>query len=294
MRPPEPEPVKKIDEQQPTTPSKTNTIFHDSDDLESVEDYVEKVIHVRTRKVGYLIGTAGRTIRGFETNSGAKIDIMTPKSANQETPVLLSGTVESVRNVLRMIMELYHMNNLSSQLWKHIRNNNNNESIEGTLADDDDDGEEKIYAHEEMMIPNDFLPKFPKLISEVESESGVRVEVGREMEDDPGRVPLGVVGTAVQNVKAWEMIHDAFENYKIKTDELRDNIRIGMENWSKLQSSIASSSAYKRRRISSDSEVRIYAAEPRMDPFSSTSHSRSSSRCVLENPPLKTFLKLQF
>ena len=293
MRPPEPEPVKKIDEQQPTTPSKTNTIFHDSDDLESVEDYVEKVIHVRTRKVGYLIGTAGRTIRGFETNSGAKIDIMTPKSANQETPVLLSGTVESVRNVLRMIMELYHMNNLSSQLWKHIRNNNNNESIEGTLADDDD-GEEKIYAHEEMMIPNDFLPKFPKLISEVESESGVRVEVGREMEDDPGRVPLGVVGTAVQNVKAWEMIHDAFENYKIKTDELRDNIRIGMENWSKLQSSIASSSAYKRRRISSDSEVRIYAAEPRMDPFSSTSHSRSSSRCVLENPPLKTFLKLQF
>ena len=132
MRPPEPEPVKKIADDQPTTPSKTNT-FHDSDDLESVEDYVEKVIFVRTRKVGYLIGTAGRTIRGFETNSGAKIDIMTPKSANQETPVLLSGTVESVRNVLRMIMELYHMNNLSSQLWKHIRNNNLKEAIEGTV-----------------------------------------------------------------------------------------------------------------------------------------------------------------
>ena len=132
MRPPEPEPVKKIADDQPMEQSKTNT-FHDSDDLESVEDYVEKVIHVRTRKVGYLIGTAGRTIRGFETNSGAKIDIMTPKSANQETPVLLSGTVESVRNVLRMIMELYHMNNLSSQLWKHIRNNNNREAIEGTV-----------------------------------------------------------------------------------------------------------------------------------------------------------------
>ena len=145
-------------------------------------------------------------------------------------------------------------------------------TVEGT----EDNNEEKIYGHEEMMVPNDFLPKFPKLIGEVESESGVRVEVGREMEDDPGRVPLGVVGTAVQNVKAWEIIHDAFENYKMKND---DNIRIGMENWSKLQSSIAtSSSAYKRRRISSDSEVRIYATEPRLDPFSSTSHSRSSSR----------------
>ena len=60
-------------------------------ELESVEDYVEKVVFVRTKKVGYLIGTAGRTIRGFENNSGAKIDIMTPNSRNQETPVLLSG-----------------------------------------------------------------------------------------------------------------------------------------------------------------------------------------------------------
>ena len=64
--------------------------------MESVEDYVEKVVFVRTKKVGYLIGTAGRTIRGFENNSGAKIDIMNPNSRNQETPVLLSGEKSSI------------------------------------------------------------------------------------------------------------------------------------------------------------------------------------------------------
>ena len=38
-----------------------------------------------------------------------------------ETPILLSGTSDSVRNVLRMIIDLYHMNNLSSELWQHLR-----------------------------------------------------------------------------------------------------------------------------------------------------------------------------
>ena len=119
--------------------------------------------------------------------------------------------------------------------------------MEGT----EDNNEEKIYGHEEMMVPNDFLPKFPKLIGEVESESGVRVEVGREMEDDPGRVPLGVVGTALQNVKAWEIIHDAFENYKMKND---DNIRIGLENWSKLQVS-------KSKQSSTTHSVKYFSAQ---------------------------------
>ena len=58
----------------------TNNPLLNEDDLESVEDYEEKVIYVRTKKVGYLIGTSGRTIRGFETNSGAKIDILKPNS----------------------------------------------------------------------------------------------------------------------------------------------------------------------------------------------------------------------
>ena len=51
-----------------------------SSDLDSIEDYVEKVVYVKTKKVGYLIGTNGRTIWGFENNSGAKIDIMKPNS----------------------------------------------------------------------------------------------------------------------------------------------------------------------------------------------------------------------
>ena len=61
-------------------PKLTNNPLLNEDDLESVEDYEEKVIYVRTKKVGYLIGTSGRTIRGFETNSGAKIDILKPNS----------------------------------------------------------------------------------------------------------------------------------------------------------------------------------------------------------------------
>ena len=42
-------------------------------------------------------------------------------SSSFETPILLSGTSDSVRNVLRMIIDLYHMNNLSSELWQHLR-----------------------------------------------------------------------------------------------------------------------------------------------------------------------------
>ena len=123
MRPPEPDPPKNVKTTVKIKEETNNNVLLEGAELESVEDYIEKVIHIRTKKVGYLIGTAGRTIRGFENNSGAKIDIMSPNSTDQETPVLLSGTAESVRNVLRMIMDLYHMNNFSSQLWQHLRNN---------------------------------------------------------------------------------------------------------------------------------------------------------------------------
>ena len=47
MRPPEPD--KKIVEEKPEV---NNNVFIDEDDLESVEDYVEKIIHIRTKKVG--------------------------------------------------------------------------------------------------------------------------------------------------------------------------------------------------------------------------------------------------
>ena len=63
--------------------------------MESVEDYEEKVIYVRTKKVGYLIGTSGRTIRGFETNSGAKIDILKPNSQYVEQDLYKKGKVQT-------------------------------------------------------------------------------------------------------------------------------------------------------------------------------------------------------
>ena len=136
MRPPEPDPIKNVKAVKIKEETNNNVLLEGAE-LESVEDYIEKVIHIRTKKVGYLIGTAGRTIRGFENNSGAKIDIMSPNSTDQETPILLSGTAESVRNVLRMIMDLYHMNNFSSQLWQHLRNNEHKDNKDNDLLIDE-------------------------------------------------------------------------------------------------------------------------------------------------------------
>ena len=107
-----------------------------------------------------------------------------------------------------MVTDLYHMNNFSSQLWQHIRNNEvNTDPL-------DENGDEKIYAHEEMMVPKDFLSKCPKLIFTLESEIGVHVDIGREIEEFPGQVPLGVIGTAGENVKAMEMINDSLVNFR--------------------------------------------------------------------------------
>jgi len=311
MRPPEPESVKvKKDRDEDTNEHNNNALLEDAE-LESVEDYVEKVVFVRTKKVGYLIGTAGRTIRGFENNSGAKIDIMTPNSRNQETPVLLSGTAESVKNVLRMVTDLYHMNNFSSQLWQHIRNNAvNTEPL-------DENGDEKIYAHEEIMVPRDFLSKCPKLIFTLESEIGVHVDIGREIEEFPGQVPLGVIGTAVENVNAMEMINDSLMNFRdqhspsstestpsppprysgttLRYEDLQDQKRSEREDGKSVFKdddseddedvvelskgnenweklmSGTSPPSYKRRRSSESEVIRHYRGSPRLDPFSSHS-----------------------
>ncbi|TRY79788.1 hypothetical protein TCAL_17050 [Tigriopus californicus] len=62
-------------------------------------NHIEKVIHVPTRKVGYLIGYQGRTILGFERDTGAKINILAPNSRDSETPVSLTGPADSVRHI---------------------------------------------------------------------------------------------------------------------------------------------------------------------------------------------------
>ena len=167
MRPPEPKPEPEPSNEEKSQPEvkvvSLNSML-DEDDLESIEDYEEKTIYVRTKKVGYLIGTAGRTIRGFETNSGAKIDILKPNSCADETPILLSGTSESVRNVLRMIIDLYHMNNLSSELWQHLRRNNTD--------DGNASNEVKIYGNEEIQVNASFGIYLQKLIPQLEEEVG--------------------------------------------------------------------------------------------------------------------------
>ncbi len=204
MRPPEPPPLSASspDEKDDDSRLHQNNSLLDEDELESVDDYVEKVIYVRTMKVGYLIGTSGRTIRGFESNSGAKIDILKPNSCADETPVLLSGPCDSVRNVLRMIIDLYHLNNLSSELWQHLRNNE--------MSHEDSN---PIYGHEEMVVQASFLSKLSTSKSQLENEFGVHLDIGKEREDCPGLVAIGLIGTAEQNYRASEHLKAMYEKF---------------------------------------------------------------------------------
>ena len=66
----------------------------------------ECIIHVPTKKVGYLIGKAGRTIFAFERHTGAKIDILAPNSKSPETPVSLKGSHKAVGHVIRSRQDL--------------------------------------------------------------------------------------------------------------------------------------------------------------------------------------------
>ena len=60
------------------------------------ESSSERILFVPTRKVGYLVGYQGRTIRTFEEATGTKIDILKPRSAEEETPVSLVGKEQGV------------------------------------------------------------------------------------------------------------------------------------------------------------------------------------------------------
>ena len=62
---------------------------------------IERIIFIQTRKVGYLIGHHGRTIWGFENETGAKIDILRPNSRDCETPVRITGPAPVVRHAIR-------------------------------------------------------------------------------------------------------------------------------------------------------------------------------------------------
>lgn len=201
MRPPEPPETK--DEGQSEV--NNNAMMEGLEDL----DYVEKIIYVRTRKVGYLIGTAGRTIQGFETNSGAKIDILKPNSCADETPILLSGPSECVRNVLGMIIDLYHLNNMSSSLWQHLRRNHHS-----------NDGGHTLFAHEEFIVQSAFVASLQKCCSELEAETGAHIEIGKERENNPGFTPIGVIGTAEQNGVAMEKLETLYNDFLTEQESL--------------------------------------------------------------------------
>ena len=252
MRPPEP-PIEtqktKQEEEVVIKKEPNNNTFLDCEDLESVEDYDEKIIFVRTRKVGYLIGTSGRTIRGFESNSGAKIDILKPNSDADETPILLSGTSESVRNVLRMIIDLYHLNNLSSSMWQHLRNKGSYENEEG---------KEQIHGHEEIRVESAFVTQIQKSLVDIESETGAHVEVGKESEEDPGFVFIGVIGTAEQNFNAMKKVEELHAKFlaevkEIKTDNKLDPFDQGQVRFRTTPRNLTTFENYKENLILSTS-----------------------------------------
>ena len=188
--------------------------------------------------IGYLIGYHGRTIRGFETNSGAKIDILSPKSSNDETPVLLSGTSDSVRNVLRMIIDLYHLNNLSSEFWKHLRKNH--------TGGDETDGQPQIYGHEEMQVKTSYLSMAQKIIPHLQEDIGVHVDVGKEREDQPGSVSLGVVGTASQCYEAMEELRESYQSF-LDDEQGLDPFSSEAETMSKCRRYLEASDNYQEK-----------------------------------------------
>ena len=176
-----------------------------------------------------MIGTAGRTIRGFENNSGAKIDILTPNSSNNETPVMLSGSFESVRNVLRQITDLYHKNNLSSVLfqrkfickkcWRIIIFYSSYLDVWKDRGDRTENGERNIIGHEEMTISASLIGHVQDVIPSIETDFKVHVEIGKECEDQNGIVSIGLVGSAANVANAAQRINEAMAKASTSDEE---------------------------------------------------------------------------
>lgn len=179
-----------------TTDKELGLLETDSDD----DEETFKIIHVCTRKVGYLVGHQGRTIWGFEKSSGAKIDILTPNSKDDETPVRLSGSPEAVKSVIRMIMDLYGQNTLSSRLWYH-------NNLKG-----------EIIATEEIIIPKSSVPYVigskGGCIDDIEMDHGVKILVGQHVIEQY-YIPINVTGSGPSirlAIKAIRQLIKEFNN----------------------------------------------------------------------------------
>eukprot|EP00095_Tigriopus_kingsejongensis_P001731 maker-scaffold514_size150699-snap-gene-0.27 protein:Tk01731 transcript:maker-scaffold514_size150699-snap-gene-0.27-mRNA-1 annotation:"far upstream element-binding protein 3 isoform x4" len=189
MRPPEP-----ATPSRPPSPGPSVTL----------PDHVKRVIHVPTRKVGYLIGYQGRTILGFERDTGAKINILEPNSRDSETPVSLTGLPESVRHVIRMITDLYGCNNYSSQLW-NPRLTSNGFKWSQLL------GTEEIRV--EVLIAGLLIGTRGDLIATIEAKTGAKITFHQDQEDGSG-VPINVTGTLKSNSHALEILGTRISEFR--------------------------------------------------------------------------------
>lgn len=167
-------------------------------------NHVEKIIHVPTRKVGYLIGYQGRTILGFERDTGAKINILAPNSRDSETPVSLTGPTDSVRHVIRMITDLYGCNNYSSQLWAPRLTSNGckwNETI----------ATEEIRV--EAIIAGLLIGARGDLIANIELKTGAKITFHQDQEDGSG-APINVTGSLRSNIHALDLLRTKISEFE--------------------------------------------------------------------------------
>ncbi len=80
-----------------------------------------------------------------------------------------------------MITDLYHMNNFTSQMWHHFKRSAKSDDGNGGKTD-------LIFGHEEMLVPTRMARGLVEHVPEIEDETGVTIEVGREREDCQGMV----------------------------------------------------------------------------------------------------------
>jgi len=170
------------------------------------ESLDQKIIYVNTKRVGYLIGHHGRTIILFQQQSGAKIDIMTPNSRAKETPVKISGTCENVGRALRMILDLFSLDNYSSQYWQQMKD------VKQSQAEQCNGSDKAIIGHEETRVPSYFAEflRVSESIQKIENESGSRVIVMPESDVDTSFSIINVIGTADGNTKAFEILNERY------------------------------------------------------------------------------------
>jgi len=201
-----------------------------SADLSEPESYLHKGIHdscpevtvvyVKTRKVGYLIGHHGRTIWGFESSSGAKIDILAPNSIDDETPVRVAGSHKNVRMALRMILDLFSLANFSSKNWRGISMLDMDcaspSPSSPSAASDGSGGSGAVsgrgspilIANEEIIVSNSdgISLRESRVTTKIATQSGSKIILYPTTDEDNSTISVNVIGSVEANAKAIQLI----------------------------------------------------------------------------------------